>query len=116
MDSISWASVVFYCLFSNFVYYQQLHAKEFRGASPTFGFFLSLFAFAGMATGLVFLIYYGWKVVWWAPFIIFIIGILFTIIGVLIEKVIGKFAMSLIGFIGWPICAYFMFRYIPKII
>jgi hypothetical protein len=85
MENISWLSVLFYCLFGTFIYYQQLHVKDFRGASQIFGFMLSLSAFAGMITGLVYLIYYGWTVVWWAPMVIFIIGVLFTVVSILIE-------------------------------
>lgn len=115
MESLSWMSVLFYCLFGIFVYYQQLHVRDFQGASKEFELILSVSAFAGMITGLVYLIYYGWTVVWWAPIVIFVIGLLFTFVGVVIEQLLGKFTLSLSGFIGWPICAYFMFHYIPKV-
>jgi len=64
MESLSWMSVLFYCLFGIFVYYQQLHVRDFQGASKAFEMVLSFSAFAGMITGLVYLIYYGWTVVW----------------------------------------------------
>jgi len=111
--AISWASALFYCFFGAFVYYQQLHARDFRGASQTFGLILSISAFTGIITGLFYLVYYGWAVVWWAPIVIFIIGILFRFMCVFIEKLVGKFTLSFLGFFGWPICAFFMFRYIP---
>lgn len=114
MESLSWMSVLFYCLFGTFVYYQQLHIRDFQGASKAFALLLSLSAFSGMITGVVYLIYYGWTVVWWAPMVIFVIGILFTFIGVFIEQLLGKFTLSFLGFIGWPVCAYFMFSYVPN--
>lgn len=113
MSSLSWPSIGFYCAFGIFVFYQQLHAAHFRGASQAFGFALSLSALLGMLTGLIYLIYYGIQVVWWAPLIIFVIGILTSMLGNLVELIIGKFALSFAGFIGWPLCAYFMFSYIP---
>lgn len=109
----SWASIGFYCLFGIFVFYQQLHIKTFRGASQTFGFILSLSAFLGMLVGLAYLIYYGWKVVWWMPFIVFGIGLVASIVGFIIERRVGALALSLAGFVGWPVCAYFMFVLMP---
>ncbi|TCP03282.1 hypothetical protein [Caldimonas thermodepolymerans] len=114
MESLSWASIGFYCLFSIFVFYQQLHAKNFRGASQAFGLILSLSAFLGMLTGLSYLIYYGWSVVWWAPIVILVIGIASALIGFVIERVLGAFTLSMAGFIGWPVCAYLMFKYVPS--
>ena len=95
------------------MYYQQLHLKNFRGASKIFELILSIFAFVGMIVGFAFLIYYGYKVTWWAPVIIFIIGLLFMFVAVFLEKMIGTLTMSLLGFIVWPICAYLMFTTIP---
>jgi hypothetical protein len=115
MESLSWMSVLFYCLFCTFVYYQQLHIRHFQGASKAFELLLSLSAFAGLITGVVYLVYYGWTVVWWAPMVIFVIGILFTFIGVFIEQLLGKLTLSFLGFIGWPVCAYLMFHYVPEV-
>lgn len=115
MANISWMSVLFYCLFGTFVYYQQLHVRDFQGASKAFELVLSLSALAGMVTGLGYLVYYGWVVVWWAPIMIFVIGLLFTFLGVFVELLLGKFTLSLLGFIGWPVCAYFMFHYVPVV-
>jgi len=113
MQYFGWTSIAFYCLFTIFVFYQQLHARDFRGASQAFGLILSLFAFAGMLTGLGYLIYYGWSVTWWVPIPIFIIGLLASFLGFLIERLVGKFTLSMLGFIGWPACAYFMFAFVP---
>jgi len=105
--------ILLYCLFSMFVYYQQLHARNFQGASAGFGALLSLFALVGMLTGFVFLIWYGFKVVWWAPLVLFVAGILFQFIANFIEETVGAFALSFAGFIGWPLCAFFLFRLAP---
>lgn len=114
MDSISWISVLFYALCGIFVYYQQLHVRDFRGGSQVFLALLQLSVIAGGTTKVVYLMYYAWKVVWWAPLLIFPIGVLFTLIGLVIEHAIGKFALSLMGFVGWPTCAYLMFKYLPS--
>jgi len=96
-----------------FLYYQQLHLRDFHGSSKVFEFVLSVFVFLGMITGLVFLVIYAVKVIWWAPFVLLGISILFTIIGVLIENLVGKFSLSFIGFIALPIFAFLMFKTIP---
>ena len=114
MEYFSWPSIGFYCIFTVVVFYQQLHARDFQGASQSFGLVLSLFAFAGMLTGLAYLVYYGWSVVWWAPIPIFLIGLLVSFPGFLLERLVGKFSLSMLGFVAWPVCAYFMFVLVPS--
>lgn len=114
MQTLSWPSIAFYCVFGIFVFYQQLHAKNFQGASQSFAMALNISAFAGMLTGLAYLVYYGWSVVWWAPIFILVVGLLASLLGCLIERVVGSFTLSLAGFIGWPAAAYLMFHYIPR--
>jgi hypothetical protein len=114
MQTFFWPSISFYCLFGIFVFYQQLHVKNFQGANQAFALALNISAFAGMLTGLAYLLYYGWFVVWWAPIVIFFIGLISSLFGFLVERVVGSFALSMGGFIGWPVCAYFMFSYLPS--
>ena len=115
LEVIFWPSVLFYCLFGIFVYYQQLHVRDFHGASQLVYLLLTLSAFAGMIAGLIYLIFYGWVVVWWAPIIIFLISLVFgTTMGVIIESLVGRHTLSFIGFFGWPLCAYLMFQSIPS--
>jgi hypothetical protein len=96
-----------------FVYYQQLHLKNFRGASKSAEVLLSVFVSLGMLTGLIFLVYYGIQTIWWAPFLMLVAGILFTFIGVFIEKLIGIVTLSYLGFLALPVLAYLMFMTIP---
>lgn len=112
---IPWTVIIPYCLLSMFLYYQKLHAKDFRGASRTFWNILVSTGFIGTATGIVFLIYYGFKVIWWAPLLLFVLGIGFQMLSTFLEDLIGIFAISMLGFIGWPICAVFMFISVPNL-
>ena len=114
MQALSWPSIGFYCLFGIFVFYQQQHVKNFQGASQGFALALNASAILGMITGLVYLVYYGWNVVWWAPIVIFLIGLLVSMLGFLIERIVGAMALSVSAFVGWPVCAYFMFSYMPR--
>lgn len=113
MSALSWPSIGFYCIFGIFVFYQQLHGKNFKGESQGFALVLHLFAFAGMITGIAYLIYYGWAVAWWAPIPIFFIGTAASFAGVILERIVGGFAISMAGFLVWPASAFMMFKLIP---
>jgi hypothetical protein len=114
MQALSWPSIGFYCLFSIFVFYQQRHAKNFRGSSQGFALALNISALLGMATGLVYLVYYGWNVGWWAALVAFVLGLLASMLGFWIERLVGAAALSIGAFVGWPFCAYFMFGYVLR--
>ena len=113
MQALAWPSIGFYCLFGMFVFCQQLHVKNFRGSSQGFALALSISAFLGMLTGFAYLVYYGWCVVWWAPIVIFVIGIVASMLGFFVERIVGAAGLSIGAFVGWPISAYFMFSYVP---
>lgn len=98
MQTLSWASIGFYCLFCIFIFYQQLHVKNFQGSSQVFALAINISALLGFLTGLAYLGYYGWKIVWWAPIIIFVIGLLASILGILIERVVGSLSLSMVAF------------------
>jgi hypothetical protein len=46
MQTLSLPSIVFYCGFSIFVFYQQLHVKNFQRASQSFALALNISAIA----------------------------------------------------------------------
>ena len=115
MESLSWATMVFYCIFSIFLFEQQRHVKNFNGASRGFGMVLSMSAFLGMVTGIAYLVYYGWNVTWWAAAAIFICGLIAKMYGgFIVAHAIGPLSLSMAAFVGWPISAYFMFAAIPR--
>lgn len=114
MSTISWPSIGYYCVFGVFVYYQQLHARDFRGSSLAFQTVLTLSGFAGMIVGLAYFIYYGWTVSWWVPILAFVLGIFAMIPAALVERIVGKLTFSLAGFLVWPFCAYLMFHHVPN--
>ena len=114
MPTFSWPSIGAYCVFSIFVFYQQLHVKNFHGGNRSFALSLNISAFIGMLTGLVYLVYYGWVVAWWVPVVILVIGLTASLLGFLLERVVGSTVLSLTGFVGWPVSAYVMFQYVPR--
>jgi hypothetical protein len=108
-------SIGFYCLFAIFVFQQQRHIKSFRGESQSFFLALSVSAFTGTVTGLIYIGYYGWLTSWWEAAVVFVFGILASgILSSIVERLIGSLALSIGGFVGWPICAYLMFNALPS--
>jgi len=69
----------------------------------------------GTTGGIIFLFYYGFKVIWWAPFALFAIGMVLQFVGVIFEYLVGKFTLSIVGFIAWPICLFFLFHLTPEL-
>lgn len=109
--------IISYAAFSFFLFYQQLHIKNFRGSSEAFRAILVIFSFGGMLFGWVFLIYWGYKVSWLQAAVLF--GIAFTIKTVWfpIEAKLGLrnsyWFFSLAGFIALPVSGYFMWAALP---
>lgn len=106
-------NIVYFCCWYLFVYFQQLHLDNFRGASKKYQLLLSIFVLVGWLTGFVYLIYYGFKVTWWAPVILFLIAPFSLSIKGLVKGEAAVAIISLLGFIAWPIFAYLMFKTIP---
>jgi hypothetical protein len=107
----------YYLIFSTFVFYQQLHARDYKGDSKLFGFLLTISSFLGMIVGLIYLFYFGYHVTWWAPIVMILMQLVFTL-----EKFInkasgysrmGELIFSLIGLVIWPLFAYLMFTTVP---
>jgi hypothetical protein len=115
MEYITWETTLMYCLFSMFIHYQERHLLIFNGSLWRVETLLGLSTIAGEITRIVYLVKYAYQILWWVPIIIWIIGILSHKISKSLEKIVGGLIISLLGFIGWPICAYFMFYFMPYI-
>lgn len=109
--------IISYAVFSFFLFYQQLHLKNFQGASEVFGALLGIFAFAGMLFGLGFLIYWGYKASWLQAATLFGIALAIKFVWFPIEAKLGLrnsyWVFSLTGFIALPISGYFMWAALP---
>jgi len=92
-----------------FISYENEHARRFQGASQTFHMLLIYSVILGWITGLVYMFFLGFQISWWSPFAYIGIGILSFILIVPFDHVL-RLPCALIGFAGWPICAYFMFK------
>jgi hypothetical protein len=108
MQYFSWYSIAIFCIFNLFIDSQWQTSKDFRGANKDYGVFLSLSASIGKLVTIAYLLYYGWAVIWWAPFAIYLIASVASTVRFLVTG----FLIDLIGFIAWPVCAYFMFIYV----
>ncbi|MET0964586.1 MAG: hypothetical protein ABWY05_17485 [Noviherbaspirillum sp.] len=107
MEILPRLSVLYYCLFSIFVYYQRVYADSHVGDGWR-KLVLTGTAFLGMLTGFAYLVYCGWKIVWWAPVIPLGMSVLATIPAILVERLVGRQALGRIS-LAWPLWAYLMF-------
>ncbi len=109
--------IISYAIFSFFLFYQQLHLKNFRGASEVFEASLGIFALIGMLFGLGFLIYWGYKVSWLQAAALFGIAFAIKIVWFPIEAKLGLrnfyWLFSLAGFVALPVSGYFMWSVLP---
>lgn len=106
--------VVSYTILSTFVFYQTRHVARFRGASEAARALLSLSSAIGGLTSLSLLVYAGFAVAWWAPFALFALALVLQALLVFpLELIIlgqnGQLLISLLGFIGWPLSAFWMY-------
>ncbi len=114
MNSIALTDLAIYSLMHTFIMYQNAHFRGFRGSSQGFFALLSLSTSIGILVELGFLIYFGWNVSWIGAIIFLICSFLAAVsLGAFIGRLVGPLTLSLVGFIGWPICAYMLFKSVP---
>ena len=82
--------------------------------SPYLAFsFLSVVLWMVCAT--VFVGVYAWKVSWWAVLGLPMTAALGTMLGAVIERLIGNAVVALLSLVVWPVAMYLAFSNIPKI-
>ena len=106
-----------YSLFSIFLFYQQLHLRNFQGSSQGLVSFLSLCAGTATIFGIAFLGYHGYKVSWPQSLVLFGVALGIRIIWFPVEAMLGLRGatpyISISGLLVIPACAYFMWSAIP---
>ncbi len=106
-----------YVVFSLLLFYQQLHIKNFGGASQGLLALLNVFALIAMLFGIAFLLYFGYKVSWLFALALFAIALVVKFAWFSVEAKLGfrgaAPVLSLLGFVGIPVCGYFMLSSIP---
>lgn len=102
--------VISYTIFSIFVFYQQLHIKNFSGSNAALYTGLNIFAFAAMVAGICYLIYFGYKVSWFSMIGLFLISLLVRMLAGFVEQAIriSPEILSVAGFVAIPASGYFM--------
>lgn len=115
MGYLSFDNVGIFLILSTFIFYQQLHLKNFRGASKGFEALLGTSVLLGMVFSIGFLVYFGWSISWVGALAIFGVSIIGAgFIGAIAEKLFGGLPLSLLAFVAWPVCAYLLVTGLPK--
>ncbi len=113
MTTFIWPSILPYFLFSVFTFYQKRHLKYFQGASEAFHSLLLVSVSVATIVAVVYLGYYAWYISIWGAIAIFLMSIVVAGVGgFLVEKLIGQFTISVLGFLAWPLLAYLMFSHL----
>lgn len=119
MDQMNYLLIFSYATYSLFVFYQQLFVKHSRGANPFLLAAITIFSSLAIATGVGFLIYYGYKVSWLEATGIFLISQLVKFAWISIEGRLKLWNFSrliaIVGFIGIPVCGYLMWSALVRL-
>jgi hypothetical protein len=104
--SMPWPLILAWVGFFGFLNTHQRHASNFQGSSQVFHLALNISVLLGCVVGLGLLIYYFVQVAWYWPIILFLIGSLVGgLLFGLLDAIAGRLIISLLAFIGWPVCA-----------
>lgn len=104
-----WTSIILYCVFGVFLFFQRRHLQSFRGSSAGVSAALYTYTGAGLIAGLAYLVYYSMGTVWWAFAPVFIIGFVVTMGAAMIIPRGMDLAVSMAGFIALPLAGIAMF-------
>lgn len=74
-------------MFAVFAAQQKFCIRDLKSRSLAYDFALTYFSFATAVFGFGYLICYGYKIAWWAPFVLFAISVVSILPVVLIERV-----------------------------
>lgn len=110
MGSIPYSSFVALCATLFFVWAQEIHFRDFRGASKVFEGVLALLTLAGKAAVLAYILFVGFTVSWGSAVMAVIGGLIATSMA---SRVLGAIVpvpyISVIGLLGLPVSAFLMF-------
>jgi len=112
-EDLPWTVVVSYAILAVFANQQKFCVREFRGASKGYELALGYFMAATSIFAIGYLIVYGFKVSWWAPFVLFAGGAIAWIPTLFLERLIPMWIWGLASFPIVPVCAYILIRSIP---
>ena len=104
--------IITFSVYSFFIFYLQKWTTIFRDTSLGFKIFLDSFMVIATIYGLAFLVYYGYKVDWTAPLVLFVISLLIKGAMLVVESILFSRVPLIIqiigglGFITCPILGY----------
>ena len=113
MEYISINAAIAFTFYAIFLFYQNMHLRTIAAMKNFLYYALWTSTLLGAAVGAFWLYYYASHVIFYAPFLILIAAIVIILFASSLEKIIPVGMISLAGFVGWPIAAYYMFLYIP---
>ena len=109
--------LITYGIFAVFASQQKFCLRDFRGSNQSYKLALAVFATLTSLFGIGFLVYYGFHTTWWAPLLLFAVGLLvyipFTSLEASVEKFMPLQIWGMLSFIVVPVCAVLLIRFTP---
>ncbi|MCX6968204.1 MAG: hypothetical protein NTZ46_10600 [Verrucomicrobia bacterium] len=110
-----WKVAVVYAIFAIFSAQQKFCLKEPK--KDVYYIILGYFSILTSMFGMFFLIYYGFRTIWWHPFLLFGLGMIaylpFSVIETWLDERIPVHAWGKLSFIVAPCCAVIMIYLTP---
>lgn len=99
-----------------FAYFLSRYKDEFAKTRRIYPEILTFISFLTIIAEIVFLIFYGFKVVWWSPVVLFAAAnaIYFAFLATFFERFLGHGNIIKLGFIGLPLFGFLMFKTKPS--
>lgn len=115
MKNFDILNFTYFFLFNMFAYYLSKYKDIFVQNRRIHLDFLTFISTMSIITEIVFLVFYGIKVVWWSPIVLFTAAnvIYFAVLANLMERFLGHGMIIRYGFLGLPIFGFLMFKTIP---
>ena len=108
---MSWTLAFAWCLLAAFLFAQQSEIHRFKGASQVYLFALNVSAILGLLASIALFVYGFFQLAWYWPLALLVTSVLTSAIFVEVgEKIVSRFVLAVIAFIGWPLSAFWVLQ------
>lgn len=111
--ALPWDIVALYTAYGMFSSQQKFCRRDLKNESAAFRLAIGYFALPTALFGFGYLVYYGIKISWWAPIVLFALVVCSMLPVALLERFIPLKIWGLASFVAIPVLAYLLVIRIP---